>query len=54
VQYISAFSGSNALALVSHQNAYLWTDGRYLLQAEKELNAGWQLKKLLEGEKRWF
>lgn len=35
VQYISGFSGSNALALISTNSAYLWTDGRYLLQAEK-------------------
>lgn len=33
VQYISAFTGSNAHALISHSEALLWTDPRYYLQA---------------------
>lgn len=40
--------------MVSQTEALLWTDGRYFLQAEKELQEGWQLKKILENEKRWF
>jgi hypothetical protein len=31
-----------------------WTDGRYFLQAEKELAEGWKLRKMLEDEKKWF
>ena len=45
VQFISGFTGSNALSLISQNNAYLWTDGRYLLQAQKQLYPGWELKK---------
>ncbi|MBE5852483.1 MAG: aminopeptidase P family protein [Lachnospiraceae bacterium] len=36
-EYISGFTGSNGTLLVSMQEAYLWTDGRYYLQAESEL-----------------
>jgi Xaa-Pro aminopeptidase len=43
-RYISGFSGSAGLALVGKTSAYLWTDGRYFLQAKKELDAKhWQL-----------
>jgi Xaa-Pro aminopeptidase len=54
VQFISGFSGSNAIALITAKEALLWTDGRYFLQAEKELLPGWELRKLLQGEKMWF
>jgi len=33
VQYASGFSGTNALSLISLDEAYLWTDGRYFIQA---------------------
>lgn len=33
----SGFSGSNGNLLVSRKDAFLWTDGRYFIQAEKEL-----------------
>lgn len=36
--WISNFTGSAGEALVSLNNAYLWTDGRYTLQAERELD----------------
>lgn len=36
-EYISGFTGSNGTLLVSMQEAFLWTDGRYYLQAEEEL-----------------
>lgn len=43
-QYISGFSGSAGLALIGEDGAYLWTDGRYFLQAEQELDGeNWQL-----------
>ena len=35
VAFISGFTGSNAIALVSQTEALVWTDGRYFLQAEK-------------------
>ncbi len=33
----SGFTGSNGTLLVGRDDAYLWTDGRYFIQAEKEL-----------------
>ncbi|MES2614652.1 MAG: aminopeptidase P family protein [Bdellovibrionota bacterium] len=36
--WISGFTGSAGEVLVSHTNAYLWTDGRYFTQAENELD----------------
>ena len=41
--YISGFSGSAGTALVTEDKALLWTDGRYFLQAEKELGPEWTL-----------
>ncbi|VDN03846.1 unnamed protein product [Thelazia callipaeda] len=45
VRFLSGFSGSNAFALITDQEALLWTDGRYFIQAGKELEPGWQLMK---------
>ena len=36
-EWISGFTGSAGLALVTMDKAKLWTDGRYFIQAEKEL-----------------
>ncbi len=36
-QYLSGFTGSAGTLLVSKDAAWLWTDGRYFLQAEQEL-----------------
>ena len=36
-QYLCNFSGSNGTLLISDKEAGLWTDGRYFIQAEKEL-----------------
>ncbi|KDP23512.1 hypothetical protein JCGZ_23345 [Jatropha curcas] len=41
--YISGFTGSAGTAVVTKENAVLWTDGRYFLQAEKQLNSNWTL-----------
>ena len=35
--FMSGFTGSAGVLLVSLDSAYLWTDGRYFLQAEREL-----------------
>lgn len=35
--YFSGFTGSNGTLLVAKESAALWTDGRYFLQAEKQL-----------------
>ncbi|KAJ3507038.1 hypothetical protein NLJ89_g6529 [Agrocybe chaxingu] len=36
--FISGFNGSAGFAIVTLDNAYLFTDGRYFLQAEKQLD----------------
>lgn len=36
-EYFSGFTGSNGTLVVSKETAGLWTDGRYFIQAEKEL-----------------
>ncbi|MBR1472419.1 MAG: aminopeptidase P family protein [Lachnospiraceae bacterium] len=36
-EYFSGFTGSNGTLLVGPEEACLWTDGRYFVQAEKEL-----------------
>lgn len=41
--YISEFTGSAGTAVVTKEKAALWTDGRYFLQAEKQLNSSWTL-----------
>ncbi|XP_033104349.1 xaa-Pro aminopeptidase 1-like [Anneissia japonica] len=43
-QYISGFTGSAGLAIVTANEALLWTDGRYFLQADKELDCNWQIQ----------
>ncbi|MCL1845984.1 MAG: aminopeptidase P family protein [Defluviitaleaceae bacterium] len=42
-QWISGFSGSAGLVVVTPNEAGLWTDGRYFIQAEREL-AGSEIK----------
>jgi len=37
-EYFSNFSGSNGTLVVWQEGAGLWTDGRYYIQAEKELD----------------
>ena len=31
IKFISGFSGSNGLALITENEAFLWTDGRYYI-----------------------
>ena len=48
--WISHFDGSAGDALVGRQQAYLWTDPRYFLQAEHQLDpAHFQLMKQMQG-----
>ena len=37
-EYITGFTGSAGVAVITMNEAGLWTDGRYFIQAEKELN----------------
>lgn len=48
-EYMSGFTGSEGDLLVSSTSAWLWVDGRYYLQAEKEL-AGSSIIKMEDGE----
>ncbi|KAB1202270.1 Xaa-Pro aminopeptidase 1 [Morella rubra] len=41
--YISGFTGSTGTAVVTKDKAAPWTDGRYFLQAEKQLSSSWIL-----------
>ena len=43
--YISGFTGSAGLAIVTLDQAALITDGRYFLQASQELDSNWTLMK---------
>lgn len=46
-EWISGFSGSAGTSVVTLEHAALWTDSRYFIAAEKELNGtGFQLMKL--------
>ncbi|KAI9193136.1 peptidase M24, structural domain-containing protein [Polychytrium aggregatum] len=44
-EFISGFSGSAGLAVVTTDKAALWTDGRYFLQASQQLDSNWILQK---------
>ncbi|MBO7354344.1 MAG: aminopeptidase P family N-terminal domain-containing protein, partial [Lachnospiraceae bacterium] len=48
-EFLSGFTGSNGTLVVTADGAYLWTDGRYFLQAAEELKgSGIGLMKMLE------
>ncbi|XP_057498646.1 aminopeptidase P1 [Actinidia eriantha] len=47
-QFVSGFTGSAGLALVTMKEALLWTDGRYFLQAAQELSDQWKLMRIGE------
>lgn len=50
-QWLTEFTGSAGTAVVTHDEAYLWTDSRYWLQAEEQIrDAGFKLKKDLVDE----
>ena len=45
-EYISGFDGSAGTAVITTDKAALWTDGRYYLQAEQQLDSScWMLMK---------
>ena len=48
-RYVSGFTGSAGTLIVTEDGAYLWTDGRYFIQAAKELaGSGVDLMKMNE------
>lgn len=44
-QLVSGFTGSSGTAVVTDKQAVLWTDGRYYLQADQQLDCQWILMK---------
>lgn len=44
-EYITGFQGSSGDALVTMNKAVLWTDGRYHLQADEQLDCKWTIMK---------
>ncbi|MGO1579867.1 MAG: aminopeptidase P family protein [Peptoniphilaceae bacterium] len=50
-EFVTGFTGSAGIAVVTQDQALLWTDGRYFIQASKEIeNTGFKLMKMgIEG-----
>ena len=45
-EFVTGFTGSQGTAVITNDEAYLWTDGRYFIQAAKEIkDFGFELKK---------
>ena len=38
---------------MTHSDAKMWTDGRYYLQAQRQLDAGWEMMKWEAGATMW-
>ena len=54
-EWISGFRGSAGTAIISKHSAYLFTDSRYWIQAQRELDANWSLQKVgWQGTKDWL
>ncbi|KAH0894042.1 hypothetical protein HID58_056471 [Brassica napus] len=47
-EFVSGFTGSAGLALITKNEARLWTDGRYFLQAIQQLSDEWTLMRMGE------
>ncbi|KAF8028719.1 hypothetical protein BT93_E1391 [Corymbia citriodora subsp. variegata] len=47
-EFVSGFTGSAGLALITMNEALLWTDGRYFLQAAEQLSDQWKLMRIGE------
>ncbi|CAA2960934.1 probable Xaa-Pro aminopeptidase P [Olea europaea subsp. europaea] len=47
-EFVSGFTGSAGLALITANEALLWTDGRYFLQASQQLSEQWKLMRMGE------
>ncbi|KAK7922519.1 hypothetical protein WMY93_009421 [Mugilogobius chulae] len=43
--FMSGFKGSSGTAVVTQNKAALWTDSRYWVQAEREMDCNWELQK---------
>lgn len=50
LEFLTGFTGSAGTAVVTDQLAALWTDGRYLLQADHQLDCHWMILELGKSE----
>lgn len=48
LHYLTGFTGRNAFAVITHKGSALWTDNRYLQQADGELDCNWDIYSLNE------
>ena len=46
LRWLTGFTGSNAVIIVTQTEALLWTDSRYFIQAEKQISEEWKLMKM--------
>lgn len=57
-EFITGFTGSAGTAVVTHDRALLWTDGRYFAEAERQLGVHWALMRAGEPDvpevKEWL
>ena len=53
IGFLSGFTGSNGLCVVTDDKSLCWTDGRYYLAAQKELYEGWEMQKMEAGHKTY-
>ncbi|XP_014641201.1 PREDICTED: xaa-Pro aminopeptidase 1 isoform X1 [Ceratotherium simum simum] len=44
--FVSGFDGSAGTAIITEEHAAMWTDGRYFLQAAKQMDGNWTLMKM--------
>lgn len=44
--FVSGFDGSAGTAIITEDHAAMWTDGRYFLQAAKQMDSNWTLMKM--------
>lgn len=49
-EFLTGFYGSSGEALVTIDKAILWTDGRYHIQADHQLDCNWSLMKQDESD----
>ncbi|KAH0623760.1 hypothetical protein JD844_006867, partial [Phrynosoma platyrhinos] len=45
-EFICGFDGSAGTAIITEQDAAMWTDGRYFLQAAQQMDSNWTLMKM--------
>ena len=43
LKWLTKFSGSNGIALISSRQKYFFTDGRYILQAKREVDKDFKI-----------